>query len=96
MAIEQFSERSLLEHIAGLKGSMPTSANTGLKTFSAPAMGLTTREAVTISRFLDSNGVDVTTGWETVALASGETIWFIVPVSAIVTTTGGLVQYYVL
>jgi hypothetical protein len=88
------SDGKILKSIAGRNGSKPTSANTGTKTFDAPAVGMTTREAVTISHFYNEKDEIVITGWENVAIGTNETIWFIAPVSKIVTTTGGLIQYY--
>lgn len=78
--------------ISAAYGSAPVATGAGEKTVNCYAFEAW--EDTVIASFKDENGDATTTGWETIQIDSGKTVFFGRQISKFTVTTGGKGQVY--
>jgi len=94
MANNNYGDVPSIDMIGCRFGSRPIATGAATKTFTAQAYGMKVLEDTTITHFVNKDGTNVITHWESIVIPSGETIWFGALIKSIVVTVGGKGQYY--
>lgn len=86
------NDNNALNNMQGAGGSIPVTNGAGEKTVNCFAFEAW--EDTVIASFKDDANAAVTTGWETITIKEGKTIFFASKISKFTVTSGGLGQAF--